>query len=215
MPYTKEHKQRTRGRILREAARAFREEGIGGVAIPAVMGRAGLTHGGFYAHFASKDALVASACDEGFAEAGLELLDRVAASAPGDELRQIIRAYLSRAHRDDPSSGCMLPSLTPEVSRASAEVRAGFTKAVLAYAHKLAAYLPASAGQTAEERETAALTLLAGMAGTLQLARAVDDRALSDRILLAARARYIAEFADAQTPGGAAPDQPDHGAPGA
>lgn len=205
MPYTPAHKQRTRGRILREAARAFRERGLGGVAIPAVMSRAGLTHGGFYAHFASKDDLVAAACDEGFSEAGLELVDRVAESAPGDELRQIIRAYLSRAHRDDPSTGCMLPSLTPEVGRASAEVRAGFTAAVLAYARKLAGYLPAHAGQTPEEREAAALALLAGMAGALQLARAVDDRTLSDRILLDARTLYINTFV-----GGSAPAPHDH-----
>lgn len=204
MPYTKEHKQRTRARILREAARAFRAEGVGGVAIPAVMQRAGLTHGGFYAHFASKDALVAAACGEGFSEAGADLLDRVAQAAPGDELRQIIRAYLSRAHRDDPSSGCMLPGMTAEIARGSDEVRAGFTDAVRVYARKLAGYLPQRADQTPALREQAAFVLLAGMAGALQLARAVDDRALSDAILRDARAFYTGVFVgmtDAPTSG--------------
>lgn len=199
MPYTKEHKQRTRGRILREAARAFREEGIGGVAIPQVMSRAGLTHGGFYAHFASKDALVAAACDEGFTEAGVRLIERVASEAPGNEVRQIIRAYLSRAHRDDPATGCMLPSLTADVSHASGEVRAGFTSAVLTYARKLASYFPPDGVRTPEQREADALVLLAGMAGALELARAVDDRALSDRILLDARTRFTAAFAGGVT----------------
>lgn len=205
MPYTKEHKLRTRGRILREAARAFRERGVGDVAIPAVMRRAGLTHGGFYAHFASKDALVAAACREGFTEAGLELLDQVAQMAPGDEARQIIRAYLSRAHRDDPSTGCMLPSLTPEVARGSDEVRAGFTNAVKEYARKLAGYLPDD-GTPSEQRETEALVVLAGMAGVLQLARAVDDRALSDRILLAARGLFGKAMLEEATPQATSPE---------
>lgn len=204
MPYTKEHKQRTRERILREAARAFREEGVDGVAIPQVMNRAGLTHGGFYAHFASKDALVTAACGTGFDEVGLELIDRVASVAPGHEVRQIIRAYLSRAHRDDPGSGCMLPSMTAEIARGSPEVRAGFTAALKRYAHKLAGYFPPDDPRSPEQRETAALLLLTGMAGVLQVSRALDDRDLSDHILLAARAFYTATFARDTVPSTAA-----------
>jgi TetR/AcrR family transcriptional repressor of nem operon len=198
MPYTAEHKRRTRQRILREASHAFREHGLDGVSIPAVMNQAGLTHGGFYAHFASKDALIASSFAEGFGESAERLLDQGADKSPHEALAAIIRAYLSRAHRDAPASGCVAPALSAEVARASGEVRAGYTTALRAYAQRLAALLPPSATADADDaarRETDALTLLAGMAGALQLARAVDDPTLSDAILLRARTLYIGMYA--------------------
>ncbi|HLY29403.1 MAG TPA: TetR/AcrR family transcriptional regulator [Ktedonobacterales bacterium] len=194
MPYTKEHKQRTRQRILKAAARAFRTEGIAGVSVPAVMQSAGLTHGGFYAHFASKDALVAEACGAGFSDAAERLFDEVAQMAPDDALQAIVRAYLSRTHRDHPETGCILPALAAEVTHSAPEVRAGFTEAALWYAQRLAAYLPAH-DTTPEQLLDEALVLLSGMAGALQLARAVDDPALSDQILRSARAFYLAALA--------------------
>lgn len=197
MPYTAEHKQRTRQRIVREAAHAFREQGLDGVSIPEVMGHAGLTHGGFYAHFPSKDALIAASFAEGFGESAERLLDQGEGLPSGEALTTIIRAYLSRAHRDTPATGCVVPALTGEVARGSAEVRAGFTVALRAYAHRLAALLPAvNATAAPTDRDADALALLAGMAGALQLARAVDDPALSDAILLRARRLYSEAFVE-------------------
>ncbi|HEX6542489.1 MAG TPA: TetR/AcrR family transcriptional regulator [Ktedonobacterales bacterium] len=209
MPYTREHKQRTRERILRVAARAFREEGIGGVSVPEVMGQAGLTHGGFYGHFPSKDALVIEMFEEAFGETAESLLAQVAQAEPDNPMRAMVRAYLSRTHRDTPGDGCTVATLGAEVARSTPEVRAGFTRALRGYIRRLAAYLPArhSTGEYSPERSTRdeaddeerreddALVLLAGMAGALQLARAVDDPALSDRILRAARAFYKQSFA--------------------
>lgn len=226
MPYSKAHKAQTRARILAEAAHAFRAEGIEGVGIPAVMGRAGLTHGGFYAHFPTKDALVAAACAEGFAEAAERLLRGAAATQPEDALRAIIIGYLSRKHRDDPATGCMIPALAAEIARAPQETRAAFTQALTEYAHQLSAYFPADGPQVkrsiashtttpapsatrdtgdsatdvsssvnaAAQREDDALVLLAGMAGALLLARAVDDPEVSHRILKASRAFYLQAF---------------------
>src|SRR5271163_4233730 len=100
MRYPKDHKVKTRRRIVETAARAFREHGLEGVGVADLMAQAGLTHGGFYAHFASKDALVEAACRHGIATT-VETLDFRARNAPpGDGLRAIVRAYLSRAHRD-------------------------------------------------------------------------------------------------------------------
>lgn len=197
MPYTAEHKRRTRQRIVREAAHAFREQGLDGVSIPEVMGQAGLTHGGFYAHFPSKDALIAASFAEGFGESAERLLDQGEGLPSGEALTTIIRAYLSRAHRDTPATGCVVPALTGEVARGSAEVRAGFTVALRAYAHRLAALLPTVNATTAPtDRDADALALLAGMAGALQLARAVDNPALSDAILLRARRLYTEAFVE-------------------
>lgn len=198
MPYTAEHKRRTRQRIVREAAHAFREQGLDGVSIPEVMGHAGLTHGGFYAHFPSKDALIAESFAEGFGESAERLLDQGEGLPAGEALTTIIRAYLSRAHRDTPATGCVVPALTAEVARGSDEVRAGFSAALRAYASRLAALLPhadASAdGAATTDHEADALALLAGMAGALQLARAVDDPALSDAILRRARRLFTSAF---------------------
>lgn len=213
MPYTAEHKRRTRQRILREASHAFREHGLDGVSIPAVMNQAGLTHGGFYAHFPSKDALIASTFAEGFGESAERLLTQGEGKPAHEALAAIIRAYLSRDHRDAPASGCVAPALSAEVARASDEVRAGYTAALRDYAQRLARMLPARAGADADDdatrREADALTLLAGMAGALQLARAVDDPTLSDAILLRARALYISMYAtpDATTESAAEADQ--------
>jgi len=218
MPYSKAHKAQTRARIVAEAAHAFREEGIENVGIPAVMGRAGLTHGGFYAHFPTKDALVAAACTEGFAESAERMLLDIAQAYPEDPLRAIILGYLSRRHRDDPANGCMAPAIAAEIARAPMETRAAFTQALTGYARLLSGYLPSSAadaapannasnasatshpgdagdaGDAAEQREDDALVLLSGMAGAIALARAVDDPDLSHRILKAARRFYLQAF---------------------
>jgi TetR/AcrR family transcriptional repressor of nem operon len=203
MPYSKEHKRRTREQILRAASHAFRAEGVGAVAIPKLMGQVGLTHGGFYAHFESKDALVAEACAAAFGEGGENLLTKVAEGAPGDELRAIIRAYLSRSHRDTPEVGCALPSLAAEIAREPAPVRHAFTQAVSGYLQQLGAYMPTSPADADAPDDAShdaigddALVLLSGMAGALLLARAVDDPALSDRILRTSRAFYTRTFAE-------------------
>jgi len=198
MPYTADHKRRTRQRILRAAAHTFRAQGLDGVSVPGVMREAGLTHGGFYAHFASKDALIAASFAEGFGESAERLLAQGDDEEPASEaLARVIRAYLSRSHRDAPETGCVVPALTAEVARGSAEVRVGYTTALRAYAQRIAPLLPAAASASASDREADALALLGGMAGALQLARAVDDPGLSDAILLRARAQYLSIYTDA------------------
>jgi len=217
MPLSKEHKRQTRERIVRAAARAFRAEGVDGARIADLMRQAGLTHGGFYAHFPSKDALVAEACAAGLTESGAALYDAADAAPPGEGLRLIVRGYLSRTHRDHPETGCVIATLGPEIAREPAEVRHAFTAALkddaARLASHLASHLSAEPGAGGVARDDAAYVLLAGMAGAMLMARAVDDPVLSDRILLAARRLYTHSFGEGGGADAAATPE-GHAAPG-
>jgi TetR/AcrR family transcriptional repressor of nem operon len=192
VPNTGGHKARTHARIVEAAARAFRERGVEGVAISDLMRDAGLTHGGFYAHFSSKGALVAEAARQGLADSRRAFLAEAAAADPTAPLREIIRRYISRQHRDAPATGCAMPALAGEMARETPEVRHAFTEAIEQFIAGLEAYMP---GETPEVRHDGALVLIAGMVGAVTMARAVDDPTLSDRILLATRRFYTGTLA--------------------
>jgi TetR/AcrR family transcriptional repressor of nem operon len=193
MRRTHEQKRQTHDEILRAAAHAFRERGFDGAGVAELMRDAGLTHGGFYAHFPSKAALLGEAAAYGLEESGEAFFDDAARAAPDDPLREILRRYLSRGHRDAPATGCMLPALAGEIARETAEVRRRFTDALETYLARLAEHIPAA--DDAARRDNA-LALLSGMVGALVLSRAVDDPALSDGALLATRRFLTAAFAD-------------------
>ena len=197
MPYTKAHKARTRARIVESASRSFRERGVEGVAIADLMRDVGLTHGGFYAHFANKEALIAEATASGLADSQREFLAEAAEARPEAPLREIIRRYVSRHHRDHPAQGCVMPALAGEIAREPAEVRHTFTASVERLIVGIAEYCP---GETPEARRDAALALTAGMVGAVALARAVDDPVFSDRILLAVRHFYTDALATGTPP---------------
>ena len=187
------HKARTHARILAVAARAIRERGVEGVGIAQMMQAADLTHGGFYAHFASKAALLAEVAREGLAESRREFLAAAAEASPEAPLREIIRRYVRRQHRDNLAESCAMPALAGEMAREPAEVRRAFTDGLEEFATGLATYI---SGETEEARRDTALVLTAGMVGAVALARAVDDPTLSDRLLLAARRFYTASMAE-------------------
>jgi TetR/AcrR family transcriptional repressor of nem operon len=195
MPLSKAHKRETRRRVVKTAARAFRARGISGVGVADLMRQAGLTHGGFYAHFGSKDDLIAAACAEGMRESSTSLIASMKEASPDVGLATFIRTYLSRSHRDDPETGCVIASLGPEIVRGSPQTRRAFTEALQRYVAELAAGTADEAAR-AEAREDAMYVLLGGMAGALLVSRAVDDAAVSDRILRAARRFYTDSFAD-------------------
>jgi TetR/AcrR family transcriptional repressor of nem operon len=189
--YPSGHKEKTREQIVSAAARAFREEGVAGVSVPELMGRAGLTHGGFYAHFRNKDQLVAEACRSALHESSARLMETARKAPPGERLAAFIRAYASRTHRDDPGGGCVLPALSAELGRNAPEVRAAFTESFTWSIETLARALP----EDGTDRTDRALALMSGLAGAVMLSRAVDDPALSDRILQSARDVFTAAFA--------------------
>lgn len=199
MRRTKLAKQQTHERIVAAATRRFRAGGIAGVGVADVMGEAGLTHGGFYAHFASKDALVAEACGAGLAQSRERIIRKIQREPAERRIAAYIDLYLSAEHRDHPEAGCVMPTLSGEVARSSSEVRAAFTLAYNDYRNALASLLQDTDndgdGGSEDEASDEAMVLLAGLAGTMLLARAVDDPALSERMLRVNREYYKRAFA--------------------
>lgn len=179
MRVSREKATENRERIVDVAARLFRAHGFDGVGVDAIMKEAGLTHGGFYGHFGSKDDLAAEAVTRALAQ-GDEKMSRFT------DLRSYVAAYLSDRHRADRADGCGLAALGAEVPRAGAAVRRAITDFVAARLERLTELF---AGTPALRRKRA-ITTLSGMIGALTLARAVDDPALSKEILTTARAAF-------------------------
>jgi len=174
-------------RILDAASQMFRRNGFDGVSVAAVMEAAGLTHGGFYAHFDSKDALAAASVERALAET-LSLAGQ--ASETAEPLAAFVRVYLSAEHRDDPAHGCTMATLAPEIARASGPVRRTFTTQVRALITRVAGTFSAVVRPNARVEAIVAMSTLVG---ALLLARAVDDPALSAEILAANRAHFGVE----------------------
>lgn len=174
-----ERKAETRERILRAALALFRTHGIDAVGVDAIMHAAGLTHGGFYAHFASKEALVAEAAAASLARSAARWERISEAAEPESALADIVGSYLDPAHVEAAERGCVLTTLGPEVARRP-EVRPAITESVRKMADALARCLPG-------RRRQRALAALSSMVGAVVLARLSDDKALADEILAAVR----------------------------
>lgn len=176
--------ERNRERIIEVAAKLFRERGFDGIGVAELMKSAGLTHGGFYGHFASKEDLMAQASARAL-DASLGGLNRLAERSGSDALAAVASAYLSPAHRDQPGAGCALAALGAEGARHEAPVRAAFTRGVETAVDLLMRLLPDGPERARREQ---ALAVYASMVGALVLSRAVDDTALSDEVLQAVQA---------------------------
>jgi TetR/AcrR family transcriptional regulator, transcriptional repressor for nem operon len=176
-------KDATHERIVAAAARAIRRSGYGGTGVADIMKDAGLTHGGFYAHFASREAMLAEAADRAGAE-GLAAVARVAAAAPPRRVLQaLLRAYLSKAHVEGVESGCAVAALGSEMPRQAPDVRRAATRRIKEMIDLVARHSPDSGQPGAHQH---ALVTVATMVGALVLARAVDDPRLSDALREAA-----------------------------
>ncbi|MEU7743709.1 TetR/AcrR family transcriptional regulator [Nonomuraea sp. NPDC049158] len=175
--YSQEHKRATRQRIIETAGRRLKKDGIDGSGVATLMADAGLTNGAFYAHFASKEDLVATTV----ADQLREQRENLGAVTPGRAgVEQIVRAYLSPEHRDNPGEGCPSAALLDEIGRCTDATRQAYTDGVLAIIDDLTARLAPHDPQSARVK---ALTVYAGMIGTLQLSRALADRQLADAVL--------------------------------
>jgi len=178
----------THERILEVAARAIRRSGYGGTGVAEIMKEAGLTHGGFYAHFASREAMLAEAADRAGAETAA-VSARIAAAAPPEQaLQSLLRAYLSREHVENLEMGCAVAALGSETPRQAPEVRRAVTRRIKEMVDGIAR-LSHDWGQPRAHEQ--ALVTAATMVGTLLLARAVDDPKLSEALLKAALKRLI------------------------
>lgn len=176
-------KEASRERIVHAAARAIRRSGYDGTGVSDIMKEAGLTHGAFYAHFVSREAMLAAAADRAGAEANAIAAGVVAAVPPEQALQEMIRVYLSKDHLANIESGCPNSALGSEMPRQSPEVRRAATRRIKEMIDLVARQLPDWGQPSAHER---ALVTVATMVGTLMLARAVDEGSLSDAFCQAA-----------------------------
>ena len=175
--YGKEQKQATRRRIIDAAGRRLKRDGIDGSGIATLMADAGLTNGAFYAHFESKDDLVANAV----AEELREQRERVSALPPDrGGVEQFVRDYLSVQHRDNPQGGCASAALLDEIGRSSDAIKRAYTEGLLVVIDDIAARLALDDAQSARVKT---LSVFALMVGTLQVSRALADQELADEVL--------------------------------
>jgi TetR/AcrR family transcriptional repressor of nem operon len=186
MRYEKGHKEITRRRIVETAAARFRKDGIDGVGLADLMAEAGLTHGGFYSHFSSKEDLVRAAMEEVSCGARERFAQRIAEGG----LETYIRSYLRTAHRDHPERGCVVATLASELARHPKATREAFTQNLAALTSSISSHLPNRFSQ-AQKRKTA-VGIFATLVGAMQMARAVNDPLLSDEILEAGIASALA-----------------------
>ena len=184
MRYSREHKLETHARIVRKASVRLREKGAHGIGVADLMKEAGLTHGGFYAHFNSRDALVI----EAFAFAmdrGTERWRKLAEVTPPDKrLAAIVSSYLTAVHRDDPGHGCAIPTLGAEIARENPKTRKAFAAKLEQMIDMLADQIPEVPRKAARKQ---AMGAIATMMGTLVLARIAGSGDFSDEILVAGR----------------------------
>jgi TetR/AcrR family transcriptional repressor of nem operon len=184
MRYDTEHKQRTREKVLKAAAKEIRSKGPHRVGVAAVMSGAGLTHGGFYAHFSSKDDLINAAIDEMFGEGRARFALETESYSPAEGLSRYIDFYLSRKHRDATTLGCPIPVLAADARRLPKSTREQFAKGVETLSIKLAELLE---GVGRRNAAVEAHSVLNEMVGALTLARCEPDIARSDAMLEASK----------------------------
>ncbi len=202
MRYSETHKSETHDRLLKSAGRMLRAKGPDGFAVAELMKEAGLTHGGFYAHFKSKDALMAEALAAVFARAKDRYRRAVEGLPPRHALATYIDVYVSPSHRDNAGNGCPITALSSDMPRQSKKLRAVFDAGVKSLVDSLAGRI-AAAGIEGDS-ETLSASVLSAMAGAVAVSRAVSDKNLSDEMLEAARASIKARLgvSDVQSSGG-------------
>jgi len=174
---TREQAVANREKILEVAGALFRERGFDGIGVADIMKRAGLTHGGFYGHFASKDDLAAEITARVLGRSGW--MERLTGTQK-PSFSDLVRQYLSPRHRDDPGRGCLFAALGSDVVRQPRSVRRAFTEGLRLRVDALARLAP---GRSAAARRQKSLATMAGLVGALILSRAVDDPKFSDEIL--------------------------------
>jgi TetR/AcrR family transcriptional repressor of nem operon len=186
--YSQQHKAQTQQRIVRRAAVLLRQKGLHGVGVADLMHDAGLTHGGFYAHFDSKEALIAAACREVLARTAARLRAAGDGVAPLQSRQAIVEAYLTRDHTDDPGRGCAIAALGTELAREAPAVRPALTEGLEGIFEVVAECVPS---ESAAQARRESIATFATMVGTMLLARVAAHPRLSDEILDAGRTALL------------------------
>jgi len=192
MRYSKEHKQETHDRIVRKASVRLREKGAHGIGVADLMKEAGLTHGGFYAHFDSREALVIEAFNYAMDRATERWRKMAEETPPEKRLATIVESYLTTIHRDDPGRGCAVPTLGPEIARESPKTRKAFAAKLDEMIEMMADQVPEQPRKAARAQAIAALST---MAGALVLSRVAGSGEFSEEILGVAREAVLGRAA--------------------
>ena len=190
MRYSVQHKAKTHERVLKKAAEQMCRRGVEGTGIASLMGKVGLTHGGFYAHFPDKNALIAEATGPMLEEGVAEVIAAAEAAPEGKKVRAIVNTYLSTAHRDSPQT-CPVAGLAGEMARQSKTVRNAYTGAIEERLKLIARFL---SGANEQERRDRARLMMSGMAASMMIARVITNCKASDQFLEQAREFYASAF---------------------
>jgi len=191
MRYELNHKARTLRRILRNASRRFRAEGLSRPGVAAVMKASGLTVGGFYKHFRSKDDLLAQAVEDGFSEFGERIFDALKNVPQAGRWKEIVRWYLSSEHCEHADVGCPIAALAPEIARSAPAVRNRIASLMKSRRERMMEFMP---GHIAAERERSFNIIFSSMAGAVAIARMVPDPAERLKILNSVRDHLLESF---------------------
>jgi TetR/AcrR family transcriptional repressor of nem operon len=191
MRYRPEHKGEIHQKIVKDASRRIRTEGLTGAAVSTVMRDTGLTHGGFYKHFGSKDQLVMESLSEAFGEMADRLAQAGEQSQPGTAWKAIVKAYLSPEHCDHAECGCPLAALAPELARADATMKAQILGEMTKYKNRMLPFMP---GRRTADKERAFFAIFSTMVGTIEMARVLPEPAMRAKVLATARDFLLRSF---------------------
>jgi TetR/AcrR family transcriptional repressor of nem operon len=191
MRYPPEHKARIRQKIVKDAALRVRGEGLTGAAVAAVMRDTGLTHGGFYKHFASKEALLTESLNEAFQQFIGRLVQTAEQSRSAEPWKSIVKTFLSLEHCDDPGHGCPVAALAPELARADAAMKAQAFADLVNYRDRMVPYMP---GRRITDKERAFFAIFSTMIGATQIARAMPSQEAKEKVLASARDFLLRSF---------------------
>jgi len=191
MRYRPEHKAEIHQKIVKDASRRVRAEGLGGAAVAAVMRDTGLTHGGFYKHFESKDELLLESLREAFREFGDTLVGAAGESHPQTAWKAIVKAYLSLEYCDHAERGCPLTALSPELARSGKRMRSQIFTELVKYKDRMLPFMP---GQRTSDKERAFFVIFSTMVGAVEIARMLPHRAAREKVLASARDFLLSSF---------------------
>ena len=180
MRYEADHKTRTHERIVKSASRQFRAKGLKGPGVATVMKASGLTHGGFYKHFRSKDDLLAEAIEESLRDIRSQLIAAAKNAPPGEGWKELVTRYLSLEHCDRADTGCPIAALAPEIARSAPAVKKRIALSLRTHREELMPFVP---GRDSAERERNFIVAFTAMAGAVSLARTLTDPARRQKIL--------------------------------
>jgi TetR/AcrR family transcriptional repressor of nem operon len=191
MRYRPEHKLETHRKIVQDASRRIRAEGLMGVAVSAVMKDAGLTHGGFYKHFESKQDLLLESLREGFREIEDTLAHAAEQSKPREAWKSIVKTYLSLDLCEHPEHGCPLAALAPDLARADKRMKPRIAAELVNYKTRMVPFMP---GERTVDKEGAFFAIFSTMIGAVEIARLLPDRAMREKVLASTREFLLRSF---------------------